>query len=338
MASSAVRSLLRQTAQEHDLLFPEGGLTVPDFLLKDRHGDLHSGWRSRFETIVSNEWAVTQRVFSERPYSTVVELRDQLRERLHDLSRSVTEADNHVRQLTLVSETIGTLKLKHDQHAHLHDVLGEATPRSNAGKIGWSYDSETKTYSLGLTSFAKEGDHSGDFRRIEFGRESSLDLVLERLREKQDWFDKKNQKTDRSHQICRFKLQVLDAMLWQYEMFGELPELTSSEIEQAAGMQEERQIRENSEGCNVPALRTAWEWMLRNRKRCWDNSGRPNKRAIWQAILLDPEHRDSLWLIDSQSVNAERISAGTADHYMNRFEVEVGPTRLQEFQCALGLS
>ena len=146
MASNAVRSLLRQTAQEYDLLFPDRGLCVPDFLLKDRHGDLQPGWRARFETIVSNEWAVTEKIFSERPYQTVVEIRDQLRVRLESLAIAIEATDEHTKRLESVCEAIEVTKSKHGAPVGLRDALGEASPRSNAGKLGWSLNAEKDIY------------------------------------------------------------------------------------------------------------------------------------------------------------------------------------------------
>lgn len=337
MASTAVRSLLRQTAQEYDLLFPDGGLSVPDFLLKDRYGDLQPGWRERFGSIVSNEWAVTEKIFSERPYSTVVEIRDQLRLRAVRLLSKKSAAEGYQRCLLVVCAALQTLKSKHKAETQLRDVLGEASPRSMAGKMGWSFDSGKEFYSLRLTCETVEGRDSVDVIPIEFGSDASLELVQERLREKQDGLEKERRKTDRSRQICVFKLQVLDAMLWQYEMFGELAGLSAADIEQAASQQEEREMLEKSEACNVPALREAWEWMLSNRRRCWDASGRPNARAIWQAILLDAEHSQSLMQVSGPEKGRNRISSETADRYMDRFEKEAGAEGLAEFQRSLGV-
>jgi hypothetical protein len=339
MATSAAHSILKQSAREYDLLFPADGLHAPEFLLRETGSDdLAPNWRQRFEQLVSNEWSVAERMFFERPYTTVVELRNQLH---HRCGRMVLQKEGLRQRVDKFEQIVAELEKafdKHGPHETLRTVIGEASPRSNAAKMGWSQSADSTTYILG---FMVDSDIDGESRartRYEFQTTATLELARERMREYQSVLAQKHRKADRSLQLCRFKLQIHEAMLWQYEMFGELEGLTPEDIEKAADQYEKQELSEKNEGCNVPALRTAWEWMLRNRKRCWDATGLPNKRAIWQTILLDPEHRDSLWMIDSESTDAERISVETADHYMERFEVEVGPGGLQEFQRSLGFS
>jgi hypothetical protein len=339
MASNAAQSILKESARDHDLLFPADGLHAPEFLLREAGSEeLAPNWRHRFEQLVSNEWAVAERIFFERPYTTVVELRNQLSLRC---GRMVAQKDGLRQRMDKLEQLTADLDKslqKHGPHETLRSVLGEASTRSNAGKSGWALSPDGNVY---VIAFMTEADSESEFQsrvRFEFQSGSTLELALERVREYEVFESQKYRKADRSLQLCRFKLQIHEAMLWQYEMFGELEGLTPEDIEKAADHYEEQELSEKNEGCNVPALRTAWEWMLRNRKRCWDTSGRPNKRAIWQTILLDPEHRDSLWLIDTGNLNAERISADTADHYMNRFETELGPVGLREFRQALGMS
>lgn len=349
MASNAVRSLLRQSAQEYDLLFPEGGLQVPGFLLKDGEGELLTGWRNRFENIVANEWEITAKVFSERSYGTVVEIRDQLRQRLGRLEIATLEGEEFLGKITVAVQTIRELENKNDAAMPLRDALGEASPRSNAGKIGWSFNKDEEVYSLRSTNI--EGRlprnlisgavvHSEGRRvdiEIEFASDASLELVRERLQEYISDSARASRQAERSRQLCAFKLQVMDAMLWQYEMFGELVGLTSTDMQQAADRLEELEMSQKRHGCNVPALRAAWEWMLSNRKRCWDGSGRPNRRAIWQTILLDPAHSKSLIEVSGPEKGRSRISSETADRYMERFEKEVGAEGLAKFQRSLGM-
>jgi hypothetical protein len=336
MASNSVRSLLWQTAQEYDLLFPEGGLLVPSFLLKDAGGELHPGWRERYNSIVLNEWAVTEKVFLERPYNMVVEIREQLRERLARITASRNDLDFMVGHLGIVSDGIEALKEKHTPRTGLREALGEASSRSTAGKSGWSFEKERETYALHFPKKDATPSEPTQSVEIEFGGEVSLALVWERLQEYQSEYVRRYNQSDRSYQICSFKLQVIDALLWQFEMFGELVGLSQVDLERAADKQEEKEMKHRRDACNVPALRSAWEWMLRNRKRCWDPSGQPNRRALWQTMLLDPEHGKALIQISGPEKGKERISSDTADRYMERFEGEVGAKGLEEFRRALG--
>ena len=337
MATNAAQSILKQSAREHDLLFPADGLHAPEFLLRDPGSDdLAPNWRSRFERLVLNEWAVAERIFFERPYTTVVELRNQLRHRSTRMNALKQVLGGQVQRVERLLGELDKACEKFGKEEILRAALGEASPRSNAGKLGWSLDGEG--YRIELRDSTEGEVQSGKRSAFEFPVTATLDLARERIREYATDLEQRFRKADRSLQLCRFKLQIHEAMLWQYEMFGELEGLTPEDIERAADQYEQSELSEKNEGCNVPALRAAWEWMLKNRKRCWDASGRPNKRAIWQTILLDPQHRDSLWSIDSENLNAERISVETADHYMSRFEEEVGPVMLQEYRRALGLA
>ena len=248
---------LRDLARERTYTALFEGAWPPSFLVYDDEKDVIADWEERQLAVLQATWDEFRDLLGDTPhqqrtgYTTLIALEASLAERLEHTGAQAAQTKGYCAYFERVFRLIYNEGLEHGLETPLGTVFPDSIPiGSEVWDRGWDTQGAGAMREDGTDhkkEISRQGDISFTLRNrsgiesedplppqadFSFSASDSFQKVIETVQQRYRFFEGMYKRWRYTHLLIQFRLSVVRNVRWQFELYGDVEPLTSTQAGQ----------------------------------------------------------------------------------------------------------